>query len=130
MSFDWREFLVLAHELRDDPREGVQRACLGRTYYYVYNLGLTRARALNFSEAPPSLHKKLWAWCQRQTNPTIKQLGIDGLRMHLLRIDADYYDAPIQNLTGEVKKQLGRAQALERKVAQSSGQTPPAALAP
>jgi len=130
MPFDWREFLIVAHQLRNDTGEGAQRTCLGRTYYYVFNLGLIKARALNFGEKPPGLHKKLWGWCQRQTDTAIRQLGIDGLRMHSLRLAADYEGAPIPNLAGEVKKQFSRAQAFECLVAQSNGQVPPAALAP
>jgi hypothetical protein len=130
MPFDWREFLVLAHSLRNDMREGVQRTCLGRAYYYSYNLGLAKAQTLMFSERPPALHKKLWDWCQKQADPTIRQMGVDGLRMHALRIAADYNDAPIPNVTTEVKRQLARAQAFERLVAQSNGQAPPAALVP
>ena len=40
MPFDWREFLIIAHELRTDRRESAQRTCLGRAYYYVYHLPL------------------------------------------------------------------------------------------
>ena len=130
MAFDWREFLIVAHTLRNGPGEGVQRTCLGRTYYYVYHLGLTKARAMNFNGQLPGLHRKLWDWCQNQADPTIKTLGIDGPRMYSLRISADYEDAPIPNLAGEVKKQISRAQELGGLVAQSNGQTPPAALAP
>jgi hypothetical protein len=130
MPFDWRDFLIVAHELRNDPREGVQRMCLGRAYYYIYNLGLNAARGLAFTGKPPSLHKKLWDWCQQHSDTTIKQIGVLGLRMHSLRIDADYKDTPIPNLFGEVKTQLSRAQAFERLVAQSKGQPPPPVLAP
>ena len=42
MPFDWREFLIVAHSLRKETSEGVQRTCIGRTYYYVYNLGLAK----------------------------------------------------------------------------------------
>lgn len=130
MPFDWREFLIFAHGLRNDTGEGVQRTCLGRTYYYVYHLGLTKARALNFTDKLPGLHKKLWNWCSRQRDPIIKQMGIYGLRMHSLRISADYDDTPIPNLANEVKKQLTRAQGFEVLVAKSNGQTPPAELTP
>jgi hypothetical protein len=99
-------------------------------YYYVYNLGLANARALSFAERPPSLHRKLWDWRQKHSNPTIKQMGIYGLRMYSLRISADYYDAPILNLATEVKTQISRAQTFEALVATSNGQTPPAVLAP
>lgn len=130
MPFDWREFLIVAHQLRNDTGEGAQRTCLSRTYYYVFNLGLTKARALNFREEPPGVHKKLWDWCQSQTDTAVRRLGLYGLRMHSLRIHADYDGAPIPDLAGQVKKQLSRAQVFERLVAQSNGQVPPAALAP
>jgi len=130
MPFDWRDFLIVAHELRNDPRAGAQRTCLGRTYYYVYNLGLTKARALAFTGRPPGLHKKLWDWCQRHPDTAVRQMGLYGIRMHSLRLDADYEDTPIPNLSGEVKRQLSRAQAFERLVARRNGQAPPEALAP
>ncbi len=130
MPFDWRGFLIVAHGLRNDPDEAVQRTCLGRAYYYVYNLGLIKARALNFRDKQPSLHRKLWDWCQRHTDPIIRQMGVSGLRMHSLRLDADYKDTVIPNLASEVKTQLSRARAFETLVAQSDGQVPPAALAP
>ena len=130
MPFNWREFLIVAHGLRNDTSEGVQRTCLGRIYYYVCNLGLAKARALTFTEKQPGLHRKLWDWCQKQTDPTIKRMGVYGLRMHSLRISADYYDKLIPNLALEVKTQLARAQQFEALVAKSNGNTPPEALAP
>src|SRR5215475_4740427 len=130
MPFDWREFLIIAHELRNETGEGVQRTCLGRIYYYVYNLGLAKARALAFTERPPGLHRKLWNWCQKHTDTDIRKMGVDGLRMHSLRISADYDAAPIPNLPLEVKRQLVRAQQFEALVAKSNGQPPPPSLAP
>lgn len=70
MPFDWREFLIVAHGLRHDNREGVQRTCLGRTYYYVYNLGLTKARAINFTG---------------QTPASIKSFGIGARSIQILQ---------------------------------------------
>jgi hypothetical protein len=130
MLFDWRDFLIVAHELQNDPREGVQRTCLGRTYYYVFNLGLTKARTVSFTGRVPGLHRQLWDWCQRHRDPNIKQMGVYGLRMHSARIDADYKQTAMPNLAREVRTQLSRARAFEALVAQSNGQTPPTALAP
>jgi hypothetical protein len=129
MPFNWREFLILAHSLRNDASEGVQRTCLGRAYYYTYNLGLAKARTLTFDEPPPGLHRKLWSWCQKQTDRNIRQMGVEGSRMHALRVDADYKETSISNLADEVGKQLARAQTFERLVAQSNGQPAPPALA-
>ena len=112
------------------PSEGVQRTCLGRAYYYVYNVSLANARAMQFTGNIPGLHKQLWNWCQKHKDPNIKQIGLDGLRMHALRIDADYKDSPIPNLAREVTIQLSRAQAIESLIARINGQTPPTALIP
>jgi len=127
MAFDWREFLVFAHQLQNDQREGVQRTGLGRTYYYIYNLAI---KNLNCPEQMPGLHKKLWKWCNRHSDRRIRQLGTMGSRMYSLRLDADYYDAHIGNLPGEVGTQILRAQAFETLAAQLNGATVPSKLGP
>jgi hypothetical protein len=129
MPFDWREFLVIAHQLRVDQRESAQRTCLGRAYYYVYNLGLEMAQQMRWPKPQPprSLHKALWNWCQGHSDKNIRQLGILGFRMHSLRIDADY-KAPRLSDAHAVEKQLKRARDFEVRVAQQSGKTPPTAL--
>ena len=84
MPFDWREFLIIAHELRTDQREGAQRTCLGRTYYYVYHLDLEMARQMHWSVPSRSVHKALWKWCQNHSDINVKQLGTLGSRMYSL----------------------------------------------
>jgi hypothetical protein len=129
MSFDWREFLLITHELRNDPRESIQRTCLGRSYYYVYNLGLSKARNLSCVPNNDSgVHHQLWSWCESHPDQTIKQIRIDARRMQAMRIAADHKDERIINLTREVKRQLSRAQAIEISIAKSDNQTPPAPL--
>ena len=130
MLFDWREFLIVAHELRNDPREGIQRTSIGRAYYYVYNLGLIMAKTEKFSiiSGRGGMHKQLWY--QSHTNPIIREMGIQANRMHATRISADYRDARVPDAAREVKTQLRRAQTFETLRAQVNGQTPPAALAP
>jgi hypothetical protein len=127
MPFDWREFLIIAHELRTDQRESAQRTCLGRAYYYVYNLGLEMAQQMRWPKPRRSLHKALWGWCQRHPDENIKQLGNIGSRMHSLRIDSDYKAQPISDPQA-VKKQLERAREFEVLVAQQNGYVPPRAL--
>ena len=73
MPFDWREFLIVAHELRHDQREGVRRTCPGRAYYYVYHLGLKKARHMGWPEPKYGLHKALWNWCQKQSDAPIRR---------------------------------------------------------
>ena len=127
MPFDWRELLIVAHELRNDSREGAQRTCVGRSYYYVYNLGLKKARKMRFTGQMPGLHKQLWNWCQKQADRDIKTMGTIGSRMHSRRIDADYSD-PVPNLANAVERQLNAARDFEVLVASNDGQAPPAAL--
>jgi hypothetical protein len=129
MSFDWREFLLIAHELRTDPRESIQRKCLGRSYYYVYNLGLNKARSLSYVPNNDSgVHHQLWSWYESHPDQTIRQIGIDARRMQAMRIAADYKDGRIINLPREVQRQLSRAQAIEILVAKINNQTPPPPL--
>ena len=127
MPFDWREFLIIAHELRNDRREGVQRTCLGRVYYYVYNLGLKMARQMSWPEPSSSRHSELWKWCKNNSDRNIKRLGNLGSRMYSFRIDSDYYARPLSDPQA-VEKQLGRARDFEVCVARQNNQTPPPAL--
>jgi len=127
MPFDWREFLIIAHELRDDHREGARRTCLGRAYYYVYNLGLEMARQMSWPEPGRSRHRALWQWCQNHSDTSIRRLGNLGSRMYTLRIEADYRDRPLSDPQA-VEKQLSRARDFEVGVAQQNGQPPPPAL--
>ena len=112
MAFEWREFLIVAHALHNDQREGAQRTCLGRIYYYVYNLCLRNARARNFKETMPGLHSKLWNWCQQHKDPTVRRMGGLGLRMYVLRKKADYEEAEIQDL---IKSTRSNCSSVERK---------------
>jgi hypothetical protein len=132
MAFDWRDFLVVAHEQRNDQREGIQRTSLGRAYYYVYNLGLTKATTQNFSmrRGQGGSHRQLWDWFQKHSDMTIRQMGVEANRMYSNRISADYNDAPIPTAAYEVKLQLRRAQKFETLMAQINGQQPPTPLAP
>jgi hypothetical protein len=127
MPFDWREFLIIAHGLRTDPRESAQRTCLGRAYYYVFSLGLEMARQMGWSKPQRSVHTALWKWCERHSDTNIKRLGNLGFRMHSLRIDSDYRACPLSDAQA-VQKQLRRARDFEVRVAQQNGQTPPSAL--
>ena len=122
---------MLAHELQNDQRESVQRTCLGRTYYYVYNLGLSKARGLNFSaqsNAGKGSHGQLWDWFQNHSDPDFRQIGVYGKSIYSKRIDADYRDWLIPNLGKEVQKQIKKAQNFEILIAKSNNQTPPTPL--
>lgn len=132
MLFDWRGFLLVAHEQRNDQRESAQRTSLGRAYYYIYNIGLTAAKAQKFTMVPGKggTHRQLWSWYQNHPDQRMGQLGIEAYRMYSFRIDADYIDAPIPNIASQVMRQISRAQSIERSIALIQGSTPPPTLSP
>ncbi len=123
MSFDWREFLVLAHHLRRDPSESSQRTSVGRACYYVYNHCLEIAKQLSFQSAGGSTHRQLWSWYQRQPDPNLKPIGILGDRMRCLRVDADDR-APPSNWPVLVPGHLQRARDVEVAIAKFRGNQP------
>jgi hypothetical protein len=124
MTFNWREFLIVAHKLSQEADEGSQRASLGRTYYYVYNLGLIEARTKGFTGKVPGLHYQLWNWYQMHKDPDLQKIGTYGSRMKSLRHDADYRDVPIKNLSTEVARQISNAQKIENLIAARNKQAP------
>lgn len=132
MPFDWRNFLVFAHGLRNEGSEAIQRTSLGRAYYYVYNLGKAYAALNHFGMTPGQggMHRQLWDWYQSHSDSTVRQMGITANRMYALRISADYKDAPIPSIASEVKRQIAKAQEFESLLAAKNGKKPPAALAP
>ncbi len=50
MAFDWRDFFLFAHELRNEKQESKQRSAIGRAYYYIYNAAKIEAKRLGFDE--------------------------------------------------------------------------------
>ena len=129
MVFDWREFLLFAHELRNEAQESKQRTSVGRAYYYAYNVALAEAKRLGYNPNRPStlgLHKRLWSWCQSHNNADIVALGDSGNTLHLRRIEVDYKVATSASLQQVVQKQLDEARDFELLLAQiSNKQAPP-----
>ncbi len=129
MAFDWREFFLFAHELRNEPQESKQRTAIGRAYYYVYNVALIEAGKLGYNPNFPSkagLHKRLWSWCQSHGNTDIVALGDSGNTLHARRIEADYKPATPASLQQAVQKQLDEAREFELLLAQiGNKQAPP-----
>ena len=120
IAFDWREFLLLAHELRHEREESKQRTAIGRAYYYVYNVALTEIQRLGYDPrtrmGAGGVHKNLWGWCVQHSNDDIVALGDSGNTLHARRIRADYklQQSPAQ----DVQKQLDEARDFELLLAQ------------
>ena len=98
MAFDWREFSIFAHELRNEPAESKRRTAIGRAYYYAYNVAKIEAKKLGFNESDPSLrgglHQRLWDWCLKHNNPGIVTLEDSGDTLKARRTSADYRTLP------------------------------------
>jgi|ERR1035438_7260009 hypothetical protein len=133
MAFDWREFFLFAHELRNEPEERKQRTAIGRAYYYVYNAAKIEAQKLGFNEKDPSLrrmglHQRLWSWCQNHNNPDIVTLGDSGNTLKARRTSADYYALPSPPALQTVQKQLDETRDFEVLLAQITNTNPPPPL--
>ncbi len=132
MAFNWRDFLVLAHDLRKDQRESAQRACIGRAYYYTFNLGLNTAKTGGYNPKLSPLkrageHKRLWDWYLSHRNQAFQQLGDIGDTMRGRRVEVDYKLSPSPTLQ-DVQKQLDEARDFEVLLSQITGKPSPPAL--
>ena len=135
MSFDWREFFLLAHQLRNETEEGKQRTSIGRAYYYAYNAALIEAKNRGFNPKARSrrdrgVHQKLWSWYLRQAgNQDLVILGDSGNTLKGRRTDADYHVAPQTPITPQlVQKQLDETRDFELLLAKVAQTTPPPTL--
>ncbi len=129
MAFDWREFLVLAYELRNDPRESAQRTSIGRAYYYAYNAAKQELTKLGFDERDRPLqkmgvHQRLWSWCLSHDNPEVNALGDSGNTLKARRTAVDY-QAGASPLQSTVRQQLDETREFELLLAQISSTKSP-----
>ena len=122
MAFDWRDFFLFAHELRNGTEESKQRTSVGRAYYYAYNSALIEARKLGFNPQAPSrrgknvgVHQKLWDWCLSQTgNQALVDLADSGNTLKGRRTSADYHKFPSPALSQTlVQQQLDETRDFE-----------------
>lgn len=132
MAFDWRDFFLLAHELRIETEESKQRTSIGRAYYYAYNTALIEAKKLGFNPMASSprnkqagVHQKLWDWYLGQGgNQDLIDLGDSGNTLKGRRTTVDYYRFPFPALSQTlVKQQLDETRDFEILLARIT-QTP------
>lgn len=133
MVFDWRNFLLLAHELRTDHRENVQRTCISRAYYHAFNLGLNKAKIDEYNPKLSPLkkageHARLWNWYLTHPGVDLKQMGDIGGTMRARRVEADYKASTRPTLQQDLQKQLDEARAFELLLSQITGQAAPPGL--
>jgi hypothetical protein len=137
MAFDWRDFFLFAHELRNETEESKQRTSVGRAYYYAYNAALIEAKKLGFNSKSPSprnksagVHQKLWDWCLSQTgNQDLIDLGDSGNTLKGRRTSVDYNRFPSPALSQTlVQQQLDETRSFEVLLAQIANTSPPPPL--
>ena len=104
MPFDWNHFLSLAEELAARPDEACKRTAISRAYYSVFNLAFARAETtVGPKPEGESFHRWCWHQYTRSVDSSCRQLGIDGDRMKMLRVRADYKEEEIPHLDARVR---------------------------
>jgi uncharacterized protein (UPF0332 family) len=118
MSFNWSEFVTLAHALQQDPSSpGPEEACLrsaiSRAYYGVFCT--VRARMRDRGAFKPTYtgkdHSSLPMQLQKSTNPVQKKVGLDLDRLRLNRRKADYDDV-VANPSSLAEQSVHKAREL------------------
>ena len=91
MAFDWQQFRVLAEKLLRVGGEAENRSAISRAYYSTFNILKNRAElnGVRFS-TEAGFHKQLWACYKRGPDPSSIRIGVEGERLHELRVRADY----------------------------------------
>lgn len=133
MAFDWRDLFALANELKNDKRESVRRTCIGRAYYYAFNLGLAKAKTDGYDPKLSPLkrageHARLWHWYSGQSDGRFIKLGDIGATLRGRRVDADYKSLLRPMLAQEMYKQLSEARDFEILLHQIIGTAAPPPL--
>ena len=125
MSFDWNDFLTLAHDLAAKIDDASQRSAISRAYYCVFNLASARAES-KVGPRPRGVPTHQWCWEQYLSTPdlTCRQLGVAGDRMKRMRVMADYKAAEIPRLQTEVQRMLQDAHQLLTALAALDPQYP------
>jgi hypothetical protein len=134
MTFDWRDFFLFAHQLRNETEECKQRTSIGRAYYYAYNAALIEARKRGFDPKDPSLqringgvHQKLWGWYLLQSDQDLLALGDSGNTLKGRRTSADYYSR-LPTTLQLVQRQLDETRDFELLLARIKSEPDPPPL--
>ena len=93
MPFDWQDYYVLAKELSEREEEAALRSAISRAYYAAFCSAqikvMQRASDLIGEEGQGS-HEVVWRWFRRQSNRSLAEIGVWGLRLRDDRVSADY----------------------------------------
>lgn len=93
LPFDWQDYYVLAKELSEREEEAALRSAISRAYYAAFCSAqikvMQRAPDLIGEEGQGS-HEVVWRWFRRQSNRSLAEIGVWGLRLRDDRVSADY----------------------------------------
>ena len=122
MIFDWNDFYTLAEQLRKSDAEAAKRTAISRVYYAIY------WQARNFLEDEgfifrqnDSSHRQIWQEFKNRGR-TFQGISILGSKLHLYRIEADYYPE-IEDLEDLVEKSFNLAERLRTYLQQIEKKT-------
>jgi uncharacterized protein (UPF0332 family) len=112
MIFDWHDFYRLAEDLRELETEAARRTAISRLYYAIY----WRARIFLENEGfifrqNDSSHRQIWQEFKNRGR-TFLAVSISGSKLHLYRVEADYYPA-IEDLDELVEKAFDLAKKIQ-----------------
>jgi uncharacterized protein (UPF0332 family) len=89
--FDWSTYLMLAESLAQKSDEASLRSAISRAYYYVFHLGLERAKRNGYKpKETEASHSQLWINYTGSPEPACAKLGEIANRLKLHRVRADY----------------------------------------
>jgi uncharacterized protein (UPF0332 family) len=117
MSFDWQLFYELAENLQQNTDEASQRTAISRIYYAVYHRAknLLETEGFNFRQFESS-HRQVWNEYKFRGR-TRRGIGIWGIRLHEMRVDADYF-AEISDIEKLLEECFQTAKTINEYLAQ------------
>lgn len=112
--FDWANYLELANDWASQHGEGFKRSAISRAYYSVFCSAKNYLQTKNISYAGSNnSHEMVWRTFERLGRSGAK-IAIDGERLKLKRVSADYSNKFNGNLDSETNLALLRAKKISR----------------
>src|SRR5256885_4471589 len=107
--FDWKDYLVLAQELRSKPNEAALRSSISRAYYAAFCTALYRLYPNGSETFSRDSHASLWKEYKQHQGRSFSHIGLRGDRIRKDRQAADY-DLEVPELEKVADKVLTEAE--------------------
>ena len=124
MPFDWNNYLTLAEELASRNDEASKRTSISRAYYSAFHDAMVRALLNCGPKLAATSHEWCWDRYIYSRDDACGQIGIDGKRLKVMRVKADYDAAAINRLDDCVARALADARRLKEQIAGLDAQFP------